>query len=77
MKIVQKTAVSQDSRSGLVIEIGDEEMSFFDGEPEDSALYRNFSDCYEIVRFLKMAWESGKKGEEFEVVREDVDWDEL
>jgi len=46
------------------------ELSFYDGEPEDANLSRDFSDVYSIPYLLKMAYDAGKSGETFESVVE-------
>lgn len=43
------------------------ELSFFDGEPEDNNLNRNFNDCYSIENLIKKAYEAGKNGEVLEI----------
>ena len=42
------------------------DLRFCDGEPEDNTLSRNFGDCYIITDLVRMAYEAGKNGEEFE-----------
>lgn len=37
----------------------------YDGEPEDSNLMRNFSDIFRVGELMKMAYEAGKRGEDF------------
>lgn len=59
-----------DYRSRLSIEIDGKSVFLVrDGEPEDSNLSRDFSDCYSIVDLMERAYEAGKNGEEFEVER--------
>lgn len=42
-----------------------------DGEPEDNNLSRNFNDCWNIEDLMLMAYEAGKRRENFEVI--DID----
>jgi len=57
------------------IETKKEEVSleFYDGEPEDSNLSRDFSDVYCIPDIIAMAYEAGKNGEEIEFINVDSD----
>lgn len=60
------TLADHDYRSYFKIEIdGKEEISVYDGEPEDSNLSRNFSDIYKLPLLLVKAYEAGKNGEPF------------
>ena len=45
---------------------GETIFNVFDDEPEDSNLGRSFTDCYNVHDLLKMAYEAGKNGEEWE-----------
>jgi len=53
-------------RLSLKIETLDETLSlrFFEGEPEDASLSRDYSDCYSIKQAILIAYNAGKKGEE-------------
>jgi hypothetical protein len=42
------------------------EVSIGEGEPEDMYLFRDLSSAYSISDLIKMAYEAGKAGEEFE-----------
>jgi hypothetical protein len=56
----------RDWRSFLAIEVnGEEKFSVWDGEPEDANLSRDFSACHSIVGLMELAYEAGKRGEEF------------
>lgn len=45
---------------------GDEySVSIGEGEPEDMYLFRDLSDAYSISDLIKLAYEAGKAGEEF------------
>lgn len=39
------------------------------GEPEDNTLGRDLNFVYSIVGLMREAYEAGKKGEEFEVIK--------
>ena len=61
--------------SGFAIEIDGKSMvSFWNGEPEDNNLYRNFSDCYSISKLMQMAHEAGRRGEPLEIKQEERNW---
>ncbi len=76
MKITVKTlsdelSEKRDYRQVLEIHVNDEEVfSVSDGEPEDSNLSRDFSDCYSITDLMEQAYLAGKNGESFEVNEE-------
>jgi hypothetical protein len=42
-----------------------------DGELEDSNLSRDFADCWKIPELMQMAYDAGKKGETFEIIKEE------
>ena len=46
------------------------ELSFFDGEPEDNNLSRNFSDCHSITQVLATVAEYVAKGYTVEFAEE-------
>jgi len=79
MKIIEKLSSDKfleanDYRSFYEINIdGKQVFSFFDGEPEDANLLRDFSDCYNIVDALKAAYEAGKNGEPFDIEKIELD----
>ena len=52
---------------------GKEKFEVYDGEPEDNNLSRNFNGIYNIPKLMKLAYEAGKNGEEFNVIEEQVD----
>ena len=53
-----------DYRDKMVIEVdGKDVFEVYDGEPEDSNLGRDFSDCFKIPKLMKMAYDAGKNGE--------------
>lgn len=63
-----------DYRDAMQIDVDDVLMfEVSDGEPEDSNLSRDFSDVYEIPKLMQMAYEAGRKGEDFEIKYEDSD----
>lgn len=60
-----------DGVSNVIVELirdnGEKEsVSIGEGEPEDMYLFRDLSDAYSISDLVKMAYEAGKAGEEFE-----------
>ena len=79
MKIIErvrseKAIERMDYRSSLEIEVdGKVEFSVSDGEPEDSNLNRDFSDCYSIITLMKQAWAAGRAGESFDIEYEEGD----
>ena len=52
---------------------GSEVALFFDGEPEDANLSRNFNDCWGIIALMEQAWKAGKAGETFDYSAEEID----
>lgn len=81
MKITVKTLSEEavadyDYRNYLSVSVdGKEEVSFFDGEPEDSNLSRDFSGCYSIPELMRKAYMAGVRGDGFEI--EDVEVSEF
>ena len=66
------TCAEQDYRSAVEITIdGDVVFGVCDGEPEDSNLGRDFSDVFKIPSLLQMAYDAGKNGEGFSIVRDE------
>ena len=60
-----------DGASNVIVEVirdnGDvSTVSIGEGESEDMYLFRDLSDAYSISDLVKMAYEAGKAGEEFE-----------
>lgn len=69
MKIVEYDALIDDEemKSELTIEVDGEEAAYFvEGEPEDANMLRDFSDVHNICNLMKMAYNAGKTGEEFD-----------
>jgi hypothetical protein len=63
-----------DYRDKMTIEVdGKDVFEVYDGEPEDSNLGRDFSDCFKIPKLMKMAYDAGKNGEEIEFISEEDD----
>lgn len=57
-----------DGRDSIEIKIdGVRKFIVRDGEPEDATLRRDFKHCYSVVNLMKLAFEAGKRGEDFEV----------
>ena len=76
MKIVETISTDDDYRQTLTIEVdGKGIFGVGDGEPEDSNLSRDFSDCFSITDLMKMAYDAGKNGEEweYELIEENED----
>jgi hypothetical protein len=60
-----------DDASNVIVEVirdnGEKEsVSIGEGEPEDMYLFRDLSDAYSISDLVKMAYEAGKAGEDFD-----------
>lgn len=60
-----------DDASQVIVEVtrdnGDHgSVSIGEGKPEDMYLFRDLSDAYSIYDLVKIAYEAGKAGEEFE-----------
>jgi len=63
-----------DYRNFLQINVdGKKIVRFLDGEPEDANLSRDFNGCYKIVDLMELAYEAGRKGENFIYNSEEVD----
>jgi hypothetical protein len=75
MKVVETTRVGveygEERDYGISIEIesgvtGEKESaSFSEGETEDMTLGRDLSDAYSLYSLVKLAYDCGKRGEEF------------
>jgi hypothetical protein len=48
-------------------------IDFYDGEPEDNSMSRNFSSIYSIAEIIKVAHQAGLDGQPLEVSEEDSD----
>lgn len=60
-----------DDASNVIIEIIRDNLetlriSIGEGEPEDMYLFRDLSDVYSITDLIKMAYDAGKAGEDYE-----------
>ena len=79
MKVELFTATEEqieerDYRDCMEIKIdGKMEFSFWDGEPEDANLCRDFGDVYGITNALEKAFNAGKNGETFELIKKDME----
>lgn len=70
----EKACEERDYRGKFVLKIDDKRfMSFFDGEPEDANLGRDFSDVFSIPELIQRVYAAGKSGEPLEI--EDVETD--
>lgn len=72
MKVIETTSMfgEDGGESHIKVELfcdnGDKEsVSFGEGEPEDMYLFRDLSDAYSLVSLVRVAYEAGKRGEEF------------
>ena len=73
MKLVIKTLSEEavnnrDGRNAIEFYVNNHlRMSFWEGEPEDANLSRDFSDIRGIVGFAKKVYEAGKDGEALDI----------
>lgn len=64
--LTEEAREKRDYRDAYAISVNGEMLiEFWDGEPEDANLARDFGDCFSIVDLMRLAYEAGKKGEEF------------
>ncbi len=69
MKVEEHTWENEDDAGRLVLKINGIEVFFVsDGDPEDSNLSRNFSDCYKVADLMIFANEAGLRGEEIHLL---------
>lgn len=80
MKIIERSFTKEkleerDYSDFYSLTVNDKETIFARdyGEPEDNSLKRDLNFVYRIVGLMRMAYEAGKSGEEFEVTKELVD----
>ena len=52
---------------------GEKAFRVMDGEPEDSNLSRDFSDCLIISNLMERAYKAGKKNEELTIEHKEVE----
>ena len=72
----ERLAIDRDYSYFIDIFIDEKQVfAVHDGEPEDNNLSRNFSDCWNIHKLIKKAFEAGKNNEELEI--EEIQIDEL
>lgn len=70
----EKEVEECDYRNAMEIEVDNITVfRAYDGEPEDSNLGRDFNDCYDVPKLMKMAYEAGKRGEAFNLTSIDSD----
>jgi hypothetical protein len=48
-------------------------VSFYDGEPEDNSISRNFNDVYSIEDLIIMAYKAGRREEDVSITTEESD----
>lgn len=71
----EKSLEENDYRNYLEIEVnGVIKFSVGDGEPEDSNLSRDFSDCFNIKNLMFQAYEAGKNGEQINFLYQDLEY---
>lgn len=56
---------------------GEEKLTIGRCEPEDAIIGRDLVDAHDIVKFMNLAHEAGKKGEKIEVEIKEVDEEEF
>ena len=63
------TTIEKETDNGnyfkIILETNDgkESLTFYDGDPEDNNLARNFNDCYCVTELIRAAYRAGKNGE--------------
>lgn len=68
MKLTTTNTQNDDYETTFEIAVdGKIEFSVSEGSPEDNSLGRNFSDCFNIPDLMRMAYDAGRRGEEFTV----------
>lgn len=79
MKVVVFTRAEEflddyDYRSFVRVEVdGEVVFSVSDGEPEDSNLGRDFSDCFNVDDLMVLAYTAGRQGETLDISYEEVE----
>ena len=65
--LTKKGLKDRDYRDVVKISVeGGPTLEFFDGEPEDNNMGRNFNDVYQIGELLNKVYQAGKLDEGFE-----------
>lgn len=68
MNVKVITSMDEDYQMELTIEVnGVKKFNVYDGELEDNCLSRNFNDCHNVASLMRLAYEAGVRGEEFNV----------
>ena len=68
LSLAEDRVEKRDYRNAFEIHVGESlKLRFWDGEPEDANLCRDFNDVYRIEDALKMAYEAGRNSESYEV----------
>lgn len=80
MKIIQKTLTQKavennDWRDNYTLIVdGEKKLDIQEGgEPEDNTFGRDINFIYDIIPLMKLAYEAGKRNEELEITKEQVD----
>lgn len=72
ISLTEEEIEKRDYRNEVIIKIDDEKVfEVRDGEPEDSNLFRDFSDVWKVPSLMQRAYDAGKKGEPLGIVYEE------
>jgi len=70
----EKYEEEHDYKGFFVVKIdGETKARFYDGEPEDANMGRDFSDVFTIPDLMRLAYDAGKRGDNFIVERIESD----
>lgn len=72
-ELVREPSEDNDYRCAYEIKTEKHTLSFYDGEPEDANLNRDFNDIFSITDLLVEAHEAGKRGEDLTFVGGEID----
>lgn len=74
LSLTEKALAERDYRNVMQINInGKKAFRVMDGEPEDSNLSRDFSDCWSIPKLIERVYNAGKKNEELTIENKEVE----
>lgn len=63
-----------DNRGGITIRVDGKNMfSIWEGEPEDMTMGRDLNDANSVPELMRLAYEAGKRGEEFYIEEVEID----
>ena len=79
MKIEIVSATNEDHRDAIAIYVnGERVMNFYDGEPEDNSLCRNFGDIYGIGELIDRVIQAERSGDGVELIEKELpSWDAI